>query len=270
MRVRGYAGNDRSTLIVSLQASEVSLPVSAPAPLWRRWSLTLPALVLVVAAAAQGMSTLRERLPPRDPHLGIAVPPRIAGWTSRDVPLGASEFLSSEVEKVLNYDEYVNREFSREGRQFAVYVAYWGPGKMPTRLVASHTPDRCWTENGWRCIAMKFKLSEVFEGLALQPAEWRVFEPPVGGPPTYVMYWHLVEGRTYDYGSRFNQVPSPVLWWKDAVRQAMLGSREQYFIRVTSNEPVENLWNDPGFAEVMRGLGRLGLVEPRLGEGGKP
>jgi hypothetical protein len=66
----------------------------------------------------------------------------------------------------------------------------------------------------------------------------------------------------YDYGDRFNQVPSPMLWWKDAVQQALLGSREQYFIRVTSTEPIENLWNDAGFTEVMRGLGRLGLIAP--------
>jgi hypothetical protein len=50
------------------------------------------------------------------------------------------------------------------------------------------------------------------------------------------------------------------LWWKDAVQQAVLGSREQYFIRLTSSEPLESLWSDPGFAEVLRGLGQLGLT----------
>jgi hypothetical protein len=113
---------------------------------------------------------------------------------------------------------------------------------------------------------MKFKARETFEGSPLQPAEWRVFEPPRGGAPTYVMYWHLVEGRTSDYGNRFNNVPDPVLWWKDAMQQAVLGSREQYFIRLTSNEPLENLWNDPGFEEGLRGLGGLGLLENDVGE----
>ena len=50
---------------------------------------------------------------------------------------------------------------------------------------------------------------------------------------------------------------------EDAVQQALLGSREQYFIRVTSSEPPETLWSDPGFLEVMRGLEQLGLtVQP--------
>jgi hypothetical protein len=228
---------------------------------WLRWPLVLPALVLATAVGMQGVKFFHETPKPHDPHLAQTIPLTIpGGWTGADVPLGANEFLSNEVEKVLNYDAVLNREFSRGGETFGVYVAYWGAGKMPTRLVASHTPDRCWTENGWRCLAMKFKQPEIFEGAVLQPAEWRIFEPPLGGSPTYVLYWHLVEGHAYDYGDRFNNVPSPILWWKDAVQQAVLGSREQYFIRLTSNEPLENLWNDPGFAEVLRGLGRIGLI----------
>ena len=228
---------------------------------WQQWSLVLPALVLVVAVAMQGVHFFRETPKPRDPHLDRAVPLILpGGWTGTEMPLGTNEFISNEVEKVLNYDAVLNREFSRGGETFGVYVAYWGAGKMPTRLVASHTPDRCWTENGWRCLAMKFKQPEIFEGAVLQPAEWRLFEPPLGGSPTYVLYWHLVEGHVYDYGNRFNNVPSPLLWWKDAVQQAVLGSREQYFIRLTSNEPLENLWSDPGFTEVLRGLEQLGLV----------
>lgn len=234
------------------------------APPWwsRRWSLVLPAVGLVTAVAVQGMHVFREGPRARAAHLAQSVPAEVAGWGSRELPLGPNEFLSSEAEKVLNYDEMLNREYSRGGRSFGVYVAYWGAGKMPTRLVASHTPDRCWTENGWRCLAMKFKQSATLDGVALQPAEWRQFEPPLGGSPVYVLYWHLVEGRTYDYGGHFNNVPSPQLWWKDAVQQAVRGSREQYFIRLTCNEPLENLWNDPGFGAVLRGLERLGLAVP--------
>jgi hypothetical protein len=231
---------------------------------WRvRWSLVLPSFVLVLAVAIQNVHFFRETPKPRDPHLDQVVPLALpGGWTGADLPLGATEFMSNEVEKVLNYDAVLNREYNRGAETFGVYIAYWGAGKMPTRLVASHTPDRCWTENGWHCLAMKFKQPEVFEGATLQPAEWRKFEPPLGGGPTYVLYWHLVEGRLYDYGDRFNAVPSPVLWWKDAVQQAVLGSREQFFIRLTSNEPLENLWSDPGFAAVLRGLEQLGLMKP--------
>jgi len=232
-------------------------------PLWRQWSLVIPAVVLLAAVGLQGAGKWREPPKARDPHLATTVPASVPGWNSRDLPIGSSEFLASEAEKVLNYDEVLNREYTRGGEGFGVYVAYWGAGKMPTRLVASHTPDRCWTENGWRCVDMKFKQPQVFEGAPLQPAEWRLFEPPGGGKPTYVLYWHLVEGRIYDYGERFNAIPSPMRWWKDAMQQVLLGSREQYFIRLTSTEPLENLWRDPGFADVVRGLERLGLTLPQ-------
>jgi hypothetical protein len=235
---------------------------------WLRGSLVLPVLVLVTAIAIQGVKFFHEAPKPHDPHLDQAVPLNLpGGWTGADLPLGANEAVDDAVEKILNYDAVLYREFNRGGESFGVYVAYWGAGKMPTRLVASHTPDRCWTENGWRCLAMKFKQPETFEGVTMQPAEWREFEPPLGGSPTYVLYWHLVEGHLYDYGNRFNNVPSPYLWWKDAVQQAVLGSREQYFIRLTSTEPLENLWSDPGFAVVLRGLGRLGLVKPPVTAG---
>lgn len=234
-----------------------------------KWSLVLPLVTLGIAVALQGLSLFRETARPRGKHLGQFVASDLPGWQSRDVPLGANEFQSGVAEKVLNYDEFVYREFSRAGESFGVYVAYWGAGKMPTRLVASHTPDRCWTENGWHCLQMKFKVAEEIRGTPLQPAEWRVFEPPSGGAPTYVLFWHLVEGQPYDYGERFNNVPSPVLWWKDAMQQAVMGSREQYFIRLTSSAPLENLWADPGFGEILRGLGRLGLAPAQGGRTGK-
>ena len=225
------------------------------------WSLALPALVLLAAAILQAVHFRHSHAKARTQNLASSIPAEISGWTVRDVPLGATEFLSGEVEKVLNYDDVVNREYVRGGDVFGVYVAYWSAGKMPTQVVASHTPDRCWTENGWRCVDMKFKHLEELDGVNLQPAEWRLFEPPAGGQPTYVLYWCLVGGRAYDYGARFNEIPSPMLWWKSAVQQLILGSREQYFIRVTSSVPMESLWNDPGFAEVMRSVAGLGLVE---------
>jgi hypothetical protein len=236
--------------------------MSANAP-WRRWSIALPALVLAAAAAFQFPTSFRAKTKTRGPRVAQSVPAALPGWIGRDVPLGSSEFLATEAANVLNFDDYVNREFSRGGETFGVYVAYWGDGKMPTQLVASHTPDRCWTETGWRCLAMKFKQDNTIDGVTLQPAEWRVFEPPDGGKPTYVLYWHLVEGRVYDYGNRFNSIPDPFLWWKGAVKQMLLGSREQYFIRLTSSEPFGNLWGDPGFADVVRSLERLGIAANR-------
>lgn len=228
--------------------------------LLKRPALLLPLLVLLAAVAVQFAVVFHETPEPRPAHLNRFVP-RVAGggWRTREVPLGPTEFLQGEVEKILNFDESVHREYARGAVKFAVYAAYWGPGRMPTQLVASHTPDRCWTENGWECLDMRFKESRSAAGMPLQPAEWRLFRSPVGSE-THVLFWLLVDGRIYDFGSRFTAVPDPVRWWRDAIAQHFRGSREQYFVRVTSNVPFEEIWNESGFQEVMRGLAQLGLA----------
>lgn len=238
---------------------------AAPRPWYRRWSLVLPALVLLAAIGVQALDVFRETPVPRGAHLGRHIPSRLAGWQMAELPLGANEAVAREAEKILNFDEVMNREYRRGDTTLGVYVAYWSAGRMPTRLVASHTPDRCWTENGWRCLEMKFHETRSVGGAPLLPAEWRLFQPPSGGPPTHVLYWHLVNGELYDYGGRFNAVPHPLLWWKDAVRQALLGSREQYFIRLTSNVPFERLWSDPSVTPLLEGVRSLGLAAKPAG-----
>jgi hypothetical protein len=228
--------------------------------LLKRPAFLVPLLVLVAAVGVQFTNMNGEVPSPRPAHLNNFVQQAPEGWRARDVPLGPNEFLEGQVEKVLNFDEVVHREYSRGAVTFAVYAAYWGPGRMPTRLVASHTPDRCWTENGWTCLEMKFKEANNVGATALQPAEWRLFRSPAGDN-TNVLFWHLVDGRIYDYGSRFTQIPDPVRWWKDAIHQAFRGSGEQYFVRVTSNVSFAEIWDEPGFQHVMRGLAELGLAE---------
>ena len=226
-----------------------------------RWWLLLPVTVLAVAAVLQGIAVFRETPKPRGLHVAAQVPPSIPGWRVRNLPLGENESVRNAVVKTLNYDEVVYREYAKGGVVVGVYVAYWGAGKMPTRLVASHTPDRCWTENGWTCQEMRFHEKVSFDGRRWQPAEWRRFQPPNGASVTYVRYWHLVEGRVLEQGARFNAVPHPLYWWRDAVQQALRGSLEQHYIRITANVPFETFWDDPGFAEVLRGLAGLGLAE---------
>ncbi len=224
---------------------------------WLRWSLLVPVAVLVAAAALQSLAVFRETPKSRGAHLAEHVPSSLPGWRVRNLPLGETEAVRNAVVKTLNYDEVAYREYARGGVVFGVYVAYWGAGKMPTRLVASHTPDRCWTENGWTCQEMRFRQTIEVDGKALPPVEWRRFLAPGSTAPTYVFYWHLVDGQVLDQGGRFNAVPHPLHWWKDAVQQAVRGSREQYFIRITANVPFEKIAADPGFAEVLRGLQRL-------------
>lgn len=217
------------------------------------------ALLLAVALQFRGRNRAQATGPAVRLH--AVIPEAVPGWQARDLPLGANEGVVATVRQTLRFDEAVFREFSRGAEAFSVYAAYWRPGKMPVQLVASHTPDRCWTENGWHCDRIRFGVAEHFGALVTQPAQWRLFRAP-GGERQYVLYWQLVNGRAYDFGDRFNRIPSAWRWWRDAAQQMLLGDSEQYFIRISSNEPFDQLRTEPGFVSVMQALGRLGLGQP--------
>ncbi len=257
--------------------------------------------LLAAGVVLQFAYSLREE-PQAQPRLRLAelIARQVPDWTVVDEPIGMTEATSEAALKTLNLDDFVYRRYQRGGRSFTVYAAYWAAGKMPTRLVASHTPDRCWTENGMRCVDLKFKQTYAVQGHPLLPADWRVFVSGQdggrrteggerkaesggrrtedggrraeksserqaeweSGPRTYVVYWHLVEGKLYDYGERFNAIPDPWRWWKDTVEQAAYGSREQLFVRIASETPLEQLWVDPGVQAVLESVAKLGLYAP--------
>lgn len=225
------------------------------------------ALAVLVAAAALQFASVRDvkegdqKTDRRPVALAERIPSSPTGWTGRDEPLGANEVVSTAVGRTLNYDDYVFRTFRRGNTTMGVYVAYWAPGRMPIQKVASHTPDRCWTENGWRCLEMKHGVAVVTPGISLLPAQQRLFEPPAAAQAQqqHVLYWHLVGGRLYDYGARFNATPHAIDWWRDTLAYATTGSDAQFFVRLTSNGPFEELAGDLGWQEVLAALARLGL-----------
>ena len=221
--------------------------------------------LLAVAMVAQIFIGPRS-LPGRGVHLAAALPSDLAGWTSKSVKLGATEALQGSVEQVLQFDDVFFREFQSARGEVSLYVAYWGPAKMPTQVVASHTPDRCWTSAGWNCDETKHRSPLTAGARDLRPGEWRLFRAP-NGERLHVQYWHLVGGALYDYGDRFNQMPSAWRWWREVAKQAVSTPLEQYFIRLTSNRPFADLQGDPGFQEVLRALAGLGLALPPKAEG---
>jgi hypothetical protein len=193
-------------------------------------------------------------------QLGKRLPVGFAGWQTQDLPIGANEVLRNRTNELLQFDDYIYRQYSRGTLRLAVYAAYWAPGKMPTRLVATHTPDRCWTENGWKCIDQKFGVPVSTEA-SISRAQWRIFRPPLGDDKEYVFFWLLVGGQPYDFGQRLNTVPDPVQWWWNVVQDYRHGSYEQTFIRITSNRPFDAFEGEPAWEEILHALAKFG-AEP--------
>ncbi|MDP2138583.1 MAG: exosortase-associated EpsI family protein [Candidatus Didemnitutus sp.] len=228
--------------------------------------LSVAGLAVLAAAVFLQFSQVRNASEgdidaPRNAHYFEGKIPRtVSGWNSQELPLGVTELLQGQVAAILNFDAYVFREFRRGGARFAVYAAYWSPGRMPVSRVVSHTPDRCWTENGWNCESMTFNEVWNVEGIGMfAPNQRRIFQSPTG-ETEHVVFWHLVEGRSFDFGDRFTAITDPKMWLKQTVAYAVAGSGEQCFVRVTSDRPLDQFADDPGWREILHALAGLGLV----------
>jgi hypothetical protein len=232
---------------------------------WKRRAVLLGAAVLLAAAVCLQLVDHPGESPRSAPRvlLGDQLPRVRAGWVVTDEPLGATEAVRSTTVRTLRFDDYVYRRYQSGSRAFTIYAAYWAPGRMPTRLVASHTPDRCWTEAGMQCVDMRFREQLPLDGWSLLPAEYRVFTGPAGAERVHVVYWHLVDGEAYDYGARFNRVPHAWLWWKDVVAQATRGAREQMFVRIASATPLDQLLRDVDFQAVLSSVAQMGIGVPQ-------
>lgn len=233
--------------------------------------MTIRFLSIVAAALLVGAVGLQTwppnravKSPGKGAHLAGIFPAKLGAVPARDLELGSTENTRVMVERTLRYDDVLYREYRVGEATVTVYAAYWGPARMPTQLVASHTPDRCWVENGWACEQSRHDVTVGITGDSFLPAEWRLFKAPVG-PKLHVVFWHLVGDQVYDYGERLNRVPSVWRWWRDAASQIFKAPPEQYFIRVTSDIPFEKLQGDPGWEGLLDALARLGLERKEQG-----
>jgi hypothetical protein len=229
------------------------------------WSIGMGA-VLAIGLMSQFVFSFRGGAKSTRPdHLQMLVPSAFEGWLVQDLPIGPSEFASQAAWEELRYDEFIHRSYKRGSVEFSVYVAYWGRGSMPARIVASHTPDRCFTLNGMNCAELRHRVPLSSEKGVTRSVEWRRFRVPMQ-KDIHVMYWHVVEGVQYDYGGTFNAIPNPLSWIKDVFAQAAHGSGEQYFLRVTSSSDFAEIQSSDGFRKIVDALCNIGGPDADRGE----
>ncbi|WOO42345.1 exosortase C-terminal domain/associated protein EpsI [Rubellicoccus peritrichatus] len=195
-------------------------------------------------------------------ELAKAVPAAYDGWEIADHPLAESEEMQDRVSDILNFTDAIFRSYKQGDTDISVYIAYWEPRKMPVRLVQAHTPDICWVRNGWTVTDSEYSVSLECNGVPLMPAEFRVMtkDPAL----QYVYYWHVIGNEIY-----VNRI---VGTWdrldplKSLFRLGLNQQREQFFIRVASNKPFDEIWDLPIMQDIMTDLADLTLVAPTQGE----
>ncbi|HSH09407.1 MAG TPA: exosortase-associated EpsI family protein [Oceanipulchritudo sp.] len=228
----------------------------------KRWGIPGVAIFVLVAAVILQVLASTKPVPEGSLKTSLkeAIPGQINGWQVKDLDLGPTESVTQRSYDLLRLDDFVHRQYSRGDKSFSVYIAYWKPGKMPVRLVNQHTPDRCWTEVGWTCAEREWNVHRSAEGRDLKPAQWGVYE--LGEAKNYTYFWHIVGGDVHWYGgNRVNTRASLSTVWEDFRKFGLNVHREQFFIRVVSPHPMDDLWQEPAFESVMADLADLCLAE---------
>lgn len=224
-------------------------------------SLSFAAAILGFAVVVQtGLVAPKLGRKTAPKSLQQSLPKNLPGWSVEEMPIGPTELDRTAISRMLNYDELIYRQYRSAKGEFCLYLAYWAPQRMSPNLVGGHTPDRCWMGSGWTCEEPSFSWKSRLGDKELLPAQYRLFRD-AGGRVQQVIYWHLVGGQPFDGDYRIDGSRSILAYWKGILLHHAGGNDEQYFIRLSSERPFEEIWDDPGFRSLMESLARLGLEE---------
>ncbi len=124
------------------------------------------------------------------------------------------------------------------------------------QTVASHSPDHCWVLAGWKCTNWKSRTYPSGDMAGLGPVEARTFVSP-NSQNVHVWYWHLENGKSTDYGFRGEVLRYTSRWLRDAFRQLFSSSPEQFFIRISSPQRLEDLAGGSGMTQLLAALASI-------------
>ena len=248
-------------------------PLSTVPPSTGRKTVLLMVAALALLLTAIGLIIYGQTRPLEQTFhgkLADLLPPAPAGWTRTERPIADTPEMKQKVNETLNFDDGVFYDYTNGNLRLSVYIAYWAPGKMSSRLVAGHTPDVCWVGAGWECTergevtpppsairdplsvggtpSSRDGLQSTARGRAgyipqLPPAESRTFA--ANGTTEYVWFWHLVGGESQSYGT--GKQPPWYAFITDMMQAGFSQRGEQFFIRLSSPLRLD----DPALAQVL-------------------
>jgi len=213
-------------------------------------TLIFAGILLLTAVALVIYGNSRIPAPSFHGSLAHILPPPPPGWTMKTREIADTPEIKEAVGEILNYDDGVFVDYTNGMDRLSVYIAYWKPGKMSQRLVATHTPDVCWVGSGWAKESSETVTNLSVDGNLLPPAEGRVFR--IQGNAEYVWFWHVIGPEVKTYATGF--VPPWYAPLIDLARKGLNQREEQFFIRLSSQNPLNSLSLEPVLNPVLRKL----------------
>ncbi|MDR2430564.1 MAG: EpsI family protein [Puniceicoccales bacterium] len=198
------------------------------------------------------------------------VPTGVPGWVSKDLPLAETEAMNEQVNKILQFDQYVYRLYKSGETEITFYIAYWLPGKVTTTDAGVHNPDACWVNSGWECTERKYGVKSMLGTREMKPFEYGVYQRKADGKSFRlpVIFWHIV-------GNEVNRYEAQKMGWRDGLlgridrlplylgdlkKYGLNQRREQLFVRITSNKPFnDEFFKDADVVRLLRVLEPLGI-----------
>lgn len=219
--------------------------------------LIFGSLTLICAISLQAYFAL---IPPPEAtfkrELSELVPSNLPGWEVQDLEIADTPESSTRISDFLNFDDAIFRTFKKGDTEVGLYIAYWGPGKASYRWAGAHTPDTCWVLSGWTCSKREYSIPFQHGDIEFEPAEFGVYETEDISRNVY--FWHLVGGHANSY----KQEGAPNIFGAliDIKQHGLDLRKEQFFIRLASNKPIQELKQISGFSEILDSLVEISLT----------
>ncbi|HEY0966814.1 MAG TPA: exosortase/archaeosortase family protein [Opitutaceae bacterium] len=204
----------------------------------------------LAAAAAVFVGFVLVRLQPAEidtrppPDLAAIMQIESNGWrrTSNDSIARFAEALNT---------QYLHQETYRRGQtQLTLYMAYWPARQATLGSVGVHTPDLCLPGAGW-------SPREIPPAIAGYPLpEPQRFQFVKDNYPQHVWFWHVYGGYVVE------NLPNLYPWnlGRYLLKRPVSSSASQWVLRISSNEPLESLSNEPILKEFFDRVTQAGLT----------
>lgn len=186
--------------------------------------------------------------------LNEVFPREVSGWVVEDRPIAESPEMKKAVEEILNYDSALLRVYRRGREEISIYAAYWIPGKIYPQAIDAHTPDICWTANGWKMEKLPSLGAQFIESVKIEVPNNRLFT--ANDQSVFVVYWHINGAalrRSYSVTEEKLSVRQRLeKIWALATEPA----QQQLFVRISSNQRIEGRLGEAPVRETLAVLAR--------------